>query len=106
MNFVYDGAEASGAEPHGPEPVGGRVPRGSRTGRAFEKDDVVRDTRKDRIGVVMDKVGPRYQLRPPAGGREWEAAAADMEPVPAAVRLGARVAEANAASRRRFGAVQ
>lgn len=73
--------------------------------RAFKCDEVVRDIRKDRIGVVMDKVGPNYQLRPPAGGREWEAAAADMEPASAADRMTARVAEANAASRRRGGAI-
>lgn len=78
---------------------------GSGEAHAFRRDEVVRDIRKDRVGVVMDKIGPNYQLRPPAGGREWEAAAADMEPAAAPDRMKARVAEANAASRRRGGAV-
>ncbi|MER5783871.1 hypothetical protein ABT104_19430 [Streptomyces mobaraensis] len=41
---------------------------------------VVRDRAKDRTGMVMDKVGPNYQLRPLAGGREWEAAPDRVEP--------------------------
>ncbi|MCT9083127.1 hypothetical protein [Streptomyces fulvoviolaceus] len=31
------------------------------------------DTQRDRIGVVMGHVGARLQLRPPGGGREWDA---------------------------------
>ncbi|MFQ6193715.1 hypothetical protein [Streptomyces sp. NPDC000405] len=33
---------------------------------------VVHDHGRGRLGKVMDKVGPRYQLRPLDGGREWE----------------------------------
>ncbi|MEU7105141.1 hypothetical protein ABZ951_08820 [Streptomyces sp. NPDC046215] len=37
------------------------------------KGTYVVDTRHDRVGEVMGHEGPRLQLRPPAGGREWEA---------------------------------
>ncbi|WP_212764659.1 hypothetical protein [Streptomyces sp. I05A-00742] len=101
---MRDETEASGRDPRGSDQAGGKeVPRGPRAGREFEKGDVVRDTRNGRIGVVMDKVGPRYQLRAPAGGREWEAGPADMERAQAPDRMKAKVAEANAASRRRGG---
>ncbi|MFF4735886.1 hypothetical protein ACFY2W_08335 [Streptomyces sp. NPDC001262] len=40
---------------------------------------VVRDTGSNRTGKVMDKVGPRYQLRPLSGGREWEADPDNLE---------------------------
>ncbi|AZQ70269.1 hypothetical protein EKH77_02715 [Streptomyces luteoverticillatus] len=59
----------------------------------------MRDTRDQRVGVVMDRCGPCYQLRPLGGGKEWEAAPADIEPAPASVQLSARLAEANRASR-------
>lgn len=42
--------------------------------------DYVMDTRRKCVGVLMDRVGARYQLRPPEGGREWDAD-------PSAVRL-------------------
>lgn len=42
---------------------------------------VVHDSDTGRIGKVMDKVGPRYQLRRLDGGREWEAAGASLEVV-------------------------
>lgn len=34
---------------------------------------LVVDERSDRVGVVMGREGPNVQLRPPRGGREWEA---------------------------------
>ncbi|MGW6790081.1 hypothetical protein [Streptomyces chartreusis] len=34
---------------------------------------LVVDTQKNKLGVVMGKEGPYVQLRPPAGGREWDA---------------------------------
>ncbi len=40
---------------------------------------VVHDRAKARLGKVMDKVGPRYQLRPLDGGQEWEANGDDLE---------------------------
>ncbi|KJY42177.1 hypothetical protein VR41_08920 [Streptomyces sp. NRRL B-1568] len=47
---------------------------------------VVRDTARDRLGQVMGRVGPRYQLRPVKGGREWEAKPSDIEPLDEATR--------------------
>jgi hypothetical protein len=32
------------------------------------------DARLGKVGRVMDRIDGRYYLRPPAGGREWEAA--------------------------------
>jgi hypothetical protein len=34
---------------------------------------LVVDTRTGRLGYVMGHVGPAVQLRPVAGGREWDA---------------------------------
>ncbi len=59
----------------------------------------VRDTTRDRIGVVMDRQGPYFQLRPLDGGREWDVAPEHVEPVSAREVLHARVAEANHRSR-------
>ncbi|AZQ71939.1 hypothetical protein EKH77_12615 [Streptomyces luteoverticillatus] len=42
---------------------------------------VVNDSDTGRIGKVMDKVGPRYQLRRLDGGREWEAKGDSLEVV-------------------------
>ncbi|MBH1937258.1 hypothetical protein I5Q34_23815 [Streptomyces sp. AV19] len=33
------------------------------------------DTRRERVGQVMDRTGQNVWLRPPGGGREWEARA-------------------------------
>lgn len=44
--------------------------------------DVVTDTRTGREGRVMGHEGPRWQLRPLTGGREWEADANHMNPNP------------------------
>jgi len=59
----------------------------------------VRDTVRDRIGVVMAHEGPYLQLRPLGGGREWDADPACVEPLPPEDVLRARVAETNARSR-------
>ncbi|MEU5684512.1 hypothetical protein DEJ48_28270 [Streptomyces venezuelae] len=34
---------------------------------------LVVDEARKRLGVVMDDVGGRLQIRPPSGGREWDA---------------------------------
>lgn len=60
---------------------------------------LVLDAKRDRVGVVMDRQGGRVYLRPPQGGREWEAALEDVRPARAADELRARVAEINAAGR-------
>lgn len=62
--------------------------------------ETVRDTANDRIGVVMDHHGPYLQLRPLGGGCEWDADPARVELLSQAELLRARVAEANARSRR------
>ncbi len=80
---------------------GGEAVTVEHTGRAdmqdpaFKRHDVVLGVRAERIGIVMDNVGPCYQLRPPAGGPEWEAEPQHIEPAPAEVQMSARVAEAN-----------
>jgi hypothetical protein len=60
----------------------------------------VRDTRHDRVGVVMGHEGPYLQLRPLNGGREWDADATRVQLLSPAELLSARVAEANARSRK------
>jgi hypothetical protein len=35
--------------------------------------DTVLDVRTQKVGRVMGHEGPRYQLRPVNGGKEWEA---------------------------------
>jgi cobalamin biosynthesis Mg chelatase CobN len=59
-----------------------------------------RDVTRDTVGCVMGHVGSHVQLRPRGGGQEWDAAPADLEPVPASELLRPRVAEANARSRK------
>lgn len=59
----------------------------------------VRDTARDRVGVVMGREGPYLQLRPLSGGREWDAEASRVQLLSPAELLTARVAEANARSR-------
>jgi hypothetical protein len=59
-----------------------------------------RDLTRDKIGCVIGHVGSHVQLRPLGGGQGWDAAPADLEPVPASELLRPRVAEANARSRK------
>ncbi|WP_416351870.1 hypothetical protein [Streptomyces sp. NEAU-H22] len=63
-----------------------------------EVGDLVYDEEARKVGRVMDKVGPRWQLKPPGGGREWDAKG-PLRPATAAERLSAGVALANARSR-------
>ncbi len=60
----------------------------------------MRDTRKDRVGVVMGELAGLVYLRPVGGGREWDSRWTDLEPVSERThaRLRARLAELNAAS--------
>ncbi|MEU6084366.1 hypothetical protein [Streptomyces sp. NPDC047108] len=60
----------------------------------------VRDTERDRVGVVMGREGPYLQLRPLGGGREWDAEPGRVRLISQAELLSARVAEANARSRK------
>ncbi|MEU0674435.1 hypothetical protein ABZ330_16345 [Streptomyces sp. NPDC006172] len=34
--------------------------------------DLAKDTAKNKVGVLVDRVGGRYLMRPVNGGREWE----------------------------------
>ncbi|WP_308407612.1 hypothetical protein [Streptomyces olivochromogenes] len=36
-------------------------------------DDLVWDDSTRKVGRIMDHVGPHWQLKPPGGGREWDA---------------------------------
>ncbi|WP_327432766.1 hypothetical protein [Streptomyces sp. NBC_01236] len=61
-------------------------------------DDLVWDEATRKVGQVMGHVGPSWQLRPPGGGREWDASI-PLRPATAAESLSAGVALANARSR-------
>ncbi|MGA5871204.1 hypothetical protein [Streptomyces cinereoruber] len=67
--------------------------------RHWEPGETARDTRTDRVGRVMDHVGPCYQLRPLTGGKEWEAYADDMVPARQSDAMSAQVRELNRRSR-------
>ncbi|MEU5425493.1 hypothetical protein AB0H73_07770 [Streptomyces olivoreticuli] len=64
---------------------------------------LVVDVRRDRIGEVMAFAGGRLALRPPAGGREWEAFPCDVRPATASDELRGKVTEVNDRSRRERG---
>ncbi|WP_051745182.1 hypothetical protein [Streptomyces yerevanensis] len=63
-----------------------------------EIGDLVWDEATRKVGRVMDRVGPYWQLKPPGGGREWDARG-PLRPATVAERLSAGVALANARSR-------
>ncbi|MFF7522710.1 hypothetical protein ACIP8U_21240 [Streptomyces pseudovenezuelae] len=63
-----------------------------------EPGDLVYDEATRKVGRVMGHEGPYLQLRPPGGGREWDARG-PLRPATAADRLSAGVALANARSR-------
>ncbi|WKK27794.1 hypothetical protein QZH56_13030 [Streptomyces olivoreticuli] len=46
------------------------------------------DIRKEKVGQVMGHEGPRLQLRPPAGGKEWEVEPDAVRLATAAERIG------------------
>ncbi|MBO0655483.1 hypothetical protein J1792_22695 [Streptomyces triculaminicus] len=60
---------------------------------------LVMDLRRRKIGQVMGKEGPCLQLRPPKGGREWDARLDDIRPATDAEKLSAKVQVANWGSR-------
>lgn len=63
-----------------------------------EIGDLVYDDSTRRVGRVMDRIGTRWQPRPPGGGREWDTRG-PLRPATAADSLSAGVALANARSR-------
>ncbi|MFC9676405.1 MULTISPECIES: hypothetical protein [unclassified Streptomyces] len=66
----------------------------------LEVGDAVHDTVRDRFGRVMGHEGPCLQIRPLAGGREWDADPGHLRILSQDELLRALVAEANARSRR------
>ncbi|MGW4390773.1 hypothetical protein [Streptomyces sp. NBC_00063] len=65
----------------------------------LEVGDAVHDTARDRFGRVMGHEGPYLQIRPLAGGREWDADPGHLRLLTQDELLRALVAEANARSR-------
>lgn len=65
-----------------------------------EVGEMVRDTRRQVFGILMGNVGGRLQLRPVAGGLEWDAQPEHVRSLTQAEILSARVSEANARSHR------
>lgn len=61
--------------------------------------ETVEDTGTRKIGKVMGFQGPYVQLRPAAGGMEWDAEPQNLRPVATTDSLRAAVAAANARSR-------
>ncbi|MGI5374905.1 hypothetical protein ACQEV2_11780 [Streptomyces sp. CA-251387] len=61
-------------------------------------DELVWDETARKVGRVMGREGGCWQLRPPGGGREWDAQG-PLRPATAAEKLSAGVAMANARSR-------
>ncbi|MFC5721407.1 hypothetical protein ACFP1Z_14640 [Streptomyces gamaensis] len=66
-----------------------------------EPGTFVMDTRTGNVGQVMGHQGPYLQLRPPAGGREWDAEPDAVRPVTDAERLSAQVRAVNHRSQSR-----
>lgn len=56
---------------------------------------LVLDKKRGQVGMVMDCLAGRVFLRAPSGGREWEAAPADVQPAGPAEELRYRVKELN-----------
>ncbi|TVZ89389.1 hypothetical protein [Streptomyces sp. BK340] len=57
--------------------------------------ELVYDTKRDRVGEVVDYQAGRALLRPLGGGIEWEADPDELWPADANERLRARVNEMN-----------
>ncbi|MGJ5737109.1 MULTISPECIES: hypothetical protein [Streptomyces] len=70
--------------------------------RATREEDgaLVIDMKTDKIGYVMGCAGPYLQLRPPGGGREWDADPDAIRQATDTEVLRARVTEMNRAERR------
>ncbi|MFF0041694.1 H/ACA ribonucleoprotein complex subunit GAR1/NAF1 [Streptomyces mirabilis] len=60
--------------------------------------DLVYDEATRKVGRIVDRVGPYWQLKPPGGGREWDARGA-LRPATQAERLSCDLALVNARSR-------
>ncbi|WTY68662.1 hypothetical protein OG741_19805 [Streptomyces sp. NBC_01410] len=82
----------AGTRADGPESV---------TPAALEIGSLAADTKRNKVGRVMGQVGPRVQLRPLEGGREWDVAPQDIREASSDEALSARVAETNRRSQNR-----
>ncbi len=61
---------------------------------------LLHDTKLDVVGEFRGAVGGRWMLRPPGGGREWEASPETVQPAGTYEHLRARAAGENARRRR------
>ncbi|MFM9445306.1 hypothetical protein [Streptomyces acidiscabies] len=61
--------------------------------------ELAKDTARGRIGVVMDEVGGRVQIRPLTGGTEWDALPDNVVALSAREELSAPLAIRNDNSR-------
>jgi hypothetical protein len=61
----------------------------------WQPGEVAKDTRTGLVGVVMDRSGSHYQLRPLNGGREWDVSPQHMVKAIQSDALSSRVAEVN-----------
>ncbi|MFJ4465961.1 hypothetical protein ACIP2X_00420 [Streptomyces sp. NPDC089424] len=88
----------SAVPPENQESLGADAALGHR--RAPGVGDAVHDMRRDRYGRVMGREGPYVQVRPLAGGREWDVSPEQLRILDQDELLRVLVAEANARSRR------
>ncbi|MEU9758283.1 hypothetical protein [Streptomyces sp. NPDC047985] len=65
----------------------------------WEAGETALDVSTSRVGYVMGHVGPRYQLRPLNGGREWEADPENLRTAYQSDALSAAVVTANTSQR-------
>ncbi|GHJ19489.1 hypothetical protein TPA0909_11030 [Streptomyces albus] len=61
----------------------------------WQPGEVVKDARTGRVGVVMDRLGSLYQVRPLNGGREWDVHPRHMVTAIQSDALSSRLAELN-----------
>lgn len=69
------------------------------TKHEYKIDALVFDTELNKVGYVKGHEGPYVQLRPPGGGREWDAKPEALRPATGEERLSCAVAVANERSR-------
>ncbi|GGZ14081.1 hypothetical protein GCM10010387_02710 [Streptomyces inusitatus] len=77
--------------------MGGQAAGGNEDGSP-QVGCLVYDTVVRRTGVVMEECETYYALRPPQGGREWDAPKGEVRPATEADRLSSALAEVNARS--------
>lgn len=58
--------------------------------------DLAKDTASGKVGIIMGEEAGRVQIRPPSGGREWDALPENVVPPSTREKLDARLAVENA----------